>query len=102
MDSMAYQQYFLQPLDVWQRRYEAVRAVVVDGHSMPDVAQRFHVTHGTVRNWVSEFRRHLNAGDRPPFSLCEAACDRQPQPTIPNLKSPSPTLTRCLWRRDDG
>ena len=68
MEGMAYQHYFLQPLDVWQRRYEAVRAVVVDGHSMADVAQHFAVTYGTVRNWVSEFRRHLAAGRQPPFS----------------------------------
>jgi transposase-like protein len=102
MEAMEYQQYFLQPQDVWQRRYEAVRAVVVDGHPMPDVAQRFAVTHGTVRNWVSEFRRQLDAGRQPPFSRCETVIDRQSQPTIPNRQSPSPILKRYLWRRGDG
>lgn len=102
MDGMAYQQYFLQPLDVLQRRYEAVRAVVVDGQPMPDVAQRFAVTHGTVRNWVSEFRRHLDAGRRPPFSQCETAAAPQSQPTIPNQKSPSPISKLYPWRRGDG
>jgi transposase-like protein len=102
MEAMAYQDYFLQPLDVWQRRYEAVRAVIVDGHSMPEVAQRFAVTYGTVRNWVSEFRRHLDAGRRPPFSRCESVVDRQSQSTIPNRQSPSPILMRYLWSRGDG
>jgi transposase-like protein len=96
MEGMAYQQYFFQPLDVWQRRYEAVRAVFVDGHSMADVAQHFAVTYGTVRNWVSEFRRDLDAGRRPPFSQCETVVDRQSQPTIPNKRSPSPILERYL------
>jgi transposase-like protein len=76
MEAMAYQQYFLQPKDVWQRRYEAVRAVIVDGQSMSDVAQRFAVTYGTVRNWVSEFRRYFDADDRPPFSRCQAGVGR--------------------------
>ena len=102
MEAMAYQQYFLQPLDVWQRRYEAVRAVVVDGEPMPDVAQRFAVTHGTVRNWVSEFRRDLDAGRRPPFSECATVIDRRSQPTIPNRQSPLPILKRSLWSRGDG
>jgi transposase len=76
MDGMAYQHYFLQPLDGWHRRYETLRAVVIDGQSMRDVAQRFDVGYGTVRNWVSEFRRLLDAGQRPPFSRSRPLGDR--------------------------
>ena len=63
---------FFSPLDVWLGdRYEAVRAVVVDGHSMADVAQHFalSVTYGTVRGFrLVSFRRHLAAGPCQPLS----------------------------------
>lgn len=57
MDGTLDQDYFLEPLEVEQRRYEALRAVVVDQQPMPAAAQRFGVSYGTVRNWVGEFRR---------------------------------------------
>ena len=50
MDDDRYEQFFLQPQDPWHRRYEALRAVFVEGPSMADVAQRLDVAHGTVRN----------------------------------------------------
>ena len=51
-----YQQFFLRPEDSVHRRYESLRAVFVDGLAMADVAKRFGVAYGTVRNWAHEFR----------------------------------------------
>ena len=68
MNALNYKDYFLQPVDGAHRRYEALRSVVVEGQSMKEVAQRFEVSYGTLRNWVSEFCRWQDAGQSPPFS----------------------------------
>jgi len=62
------QQFFLQPSGIEQRRYEVLRAVFVDDDKTIDVAERFQLSHGTVRNWVSQFGTRLERGEHPPFS----------------------------------
>ena len=69
MNGGDYRNYFLQPHAVSQRRYEALRSVFVEEQSMQTVAARFDVSYGTVRNWVSAFRRGCDSGQIPPFSL---------------------------------
>ena len=95
MRGLEYRDYFLQPGDVSQRRYEALRAVFVEQQSLKNVAGRFDVTYGTVRNWVSEFRRSCDAAQAPPFSL---RCEAVPQPANAMTKNPEfkpPTCERC-------
>jgi transposase-like protein len=95
MEGLDYRAYFLQPSDVSQRRYEALRAVFVEQQSLKHVAGRFDVSYGTVRNWVSEFRRSCDAGQAPPFSLRREAV---PQPADAMMKNPKfkpPTSGRC-------
>ena len=95
MEGLDYRDYFLQPSDVSQRRYEALRAVFVEQQSLKHVAGRFDVSYGTVRNWVSEFRRSCDAGQAPPFSLRREAV---PQPADVMRKNPKfkpPTSGRC-------
>ena len=69
MDRNACQQFFLHPGAIAQRRYEVLRAVFVDEDTALDVAQRFSLSHGTVRNWVSQFGAQLERGEPPPFSI---------------------------------
>lgn len=69
MDRTTYEQFFIHPIDPWHRRYEVLRAVFVDQQPIQDVAHRFDVSDGTVSNWVSEFRRQCDTGQRPPFSF---------------------------------
>lgn len=102
MEGVAYQDYFLQPLDVQQRRYELLRTVFVDGQSLWDAARRFDVSYGTARNWVSEFRQLVDAGQRPPFSQSRLVVDRQAPPMTPTRTSPLPTSKPCPWSRDEG
>jgi transposase len=102
MDGTAYKDYFLQPRDVWHRRYEVLRAMFLDDHSMQEVAQRFGVTYGTVRNWVGEFRRQRDANERPPFSQRRSAGARGARPTTTSRRSPSLTCASCRWRRGAG
>jgi transposase-like protein len=91
--------YFLQPQDVWHRRYEVLRAVFVDEQPMQEAAQRFGLSYGTVRNWVSEFHRYRKAGLQPPFSPHPPVVVPRFRPTRANAPSPSPMPKRCHWRR---
>jgi transposase-like protein len=67
MGGSNYQQFFTRPTDFAQRRYECLRAVFVDEIPMKDVAERFHVDYGTVRNWSHKFRAARDQGESPPF-----------------------------------
>ena len=69
MDRSMCQQFFLQPGGIEQRRYEALRAVFIDEDTALEVADRFGLSHGTVRNWVSKFGNQLEHGELPPFSI---------------------------------
>lgn len=68
MDDLDCQRFFLQPNDPRQRRYEALRAVVVDKQNVAAVAQRLGFAYGSLRNLVSGFRAQIERGQPPPFS----------------------------------
>jgi transposase len=61
MDEAAYRGFFLQPTQTYDRRYEAVRAVVVEGRSQKDAAAEFGFTYGSMRQLVHEFRQYCDA-----------------------------------------
>jgi hypothetical protein len=67
MDDLLCQQFFLQPTQDLQRRYEILRAFFIEHKTMTDIAQQFGLSHGTVRNLVSDFRTQCRAGQIPPF-----------------------------------
>jgi hypothetical protein len=67
MDDLLCQQFFLQPNQPLQRRYEILRAYFVEHRSMTEIAQHFGLNHGTVRNLVSDFRAQCRSGQVPPF-----------------------------------
>ena len=67
MNRSDYTDYFLHPEQAIHRRYEALRAVFVEEESLQDVAQRFDLTYGSIRNWTSDFRRSRDAGEAPSF-----------------------------------
>ena len=68
MNGLDEKRYFLNPEEPSHRRYEALRSVIVDDQSMQEVADRFGISYGTVRNWRCEFQHALAAGISPPFS----------------------------------
>jgi transposase len=96
MDGQICQGFFLQPTDTWHRRYEALRSVFVDARSLSEVADRFAVSYGTVRNWISQFRRQLDQGQPPPFSRhrCEGVLRALARRRIAR-RSRSPMPERC-------
>lgn len=103
MNGIQYKDYFVRPVEGLHKRYEAIRSVVVDEEPMKEVAQRFEVSYGTVRNWVSDFRRAQDVGQLPPFSpLPRADVPRPAMPRTRTLKSKSPMSGSYRWRRDVG
>lgn len=96
MNGLDYKTYFMQPVEAAQRRYEALRCVFVEEQTMKQVAQRYDLSYGTVRNWVSEFSRAQAAGQSPPFSLRHRVDGPQPirSPLTSIRQSQSPMLRR--------
>ena len=78
MNRSDYTDYFLNPEQAIHRRYEALRAVFLEEESLKDVAQRFDLTYGSIRNWTSDFRRSRDAGDEPPFLFRPIVVVQQP------------------------
>jgi hypothetical protein len=73
--------FFLEPTQPLHRRYEALRAVLVDGQPQIEVAQRFGYTYNTMRRLVSDFRAQCRAGQGPPFS-CALSTDVLPDNAV--------------------
>lgn len=98
MDYLSYEPFFLQPTGTWHRRYEAVRSVVVERQPLSEVADRFGISHGTIRNWISAFRTGWDQGEPPPSSANHpegVPRGRAARPTRRRLKLP--TSKRYHW-----
>jgi transposase len=99
MDHRIYEPFFLQPADTWHRRYEALRSVVVERQPLSEVADRFGISHGTIRNWVSAFCAQCDGGKPPPFSLNHPAGVLRAGTIRPmGRRSKWRTSKRCRWR----
>jgi transposase-like protein len=96
MDRNACQQFFLNPGAIGQLRYEVLRAVFVDEDTARDAAERFSLSHGTVRNWVSQFNAQLGRGGPPPFSIAVPQTGHK-TPRWMNLRPRPQTLASFPW-----
>ena len=68
MDDTSFREFFSTPTNPYHRRYEALRAVFVEGRSQKEVAKQFGYEYSTMRQLVYEFRQHCrNSGDASPF-----------------------------------
>jgi len=77
MDDARCREFFFRPLNLYQRRYEALRAVFVEGRSQSDVAERFGFEHNSLRQLVWEFRLHCrDSSDESPFFGNPSSDDR--------------------------
>jgi transposase-like protein len=105
MNGLDYQDFFVHPVEAAHRRYEALRAVFVEEQPMREVAQRYRLSYGTIRNWVSEFRRGRDAGQPPPFSPRQPAGVPRPTNSLTRttiLPSKSPMFRLYRWRPGGG
>ena len=68
MDDTPFREFFARPTQPYHRRYEALRAVFLDGRSQKEVAAHFGYRYSTLRQLVYEFRQQgRDPGDASPF-----------------------------------
>jgi hypothetical protein len=95
MEGYLERQFFLEPQQACHRRYEALRAVFVEGQPLELVAGRFGYKLSTLRSMVSRFRSQRRGGVTPPFFARTAAggpAELRRAKSAPLRKSPkSPT-----------
>lgn len=63
MDDTQCREFFSQPTNPYHRRYEALRAVFVEGRPQKEVAEEFGYQYGSLRQLVYEFRQHCRNSD---------------------------------------
>jgi len=80
MDDTRCHQFFQEPCDALQRRYEALRAVFVEGLSQRQAADRYGITHAALRKQIHEFREACRHGSSPPFFFRPIEEDEPRQP----------------------
>jgi hypothetical protein len=98
MDDPRFQQFFVDPQQTPQRRYEAIRAVILEGQPLQLAAARFAFAYGTLRNLVAQFRACIRQGRTPPFSLRSHTGDpRANQRTLVPISQRSPTADCSRW-----
>jgi hypothetical protein len=100
VDDTSYREFFAQPTHPYHRRYEALRAVFLDGRPQTEVAEHFGYRYSTLRQMVYEFRHHRrDSGEASPFfenRSSDARPRRAPRPVRRNRRPPSPRRPR--WR----
>jgi hypothetical protein len=69
MDDSMCRRFFLEPGESTHRRYEALRAIFVEGLTLDQAADRFGYRPAALRSLVSRFRSGCRAGNPPPFSF---------------------------------
>lgn len=73
MEDRHCRQYFLVPQQSSHRRYEALRAVFLNGEPLAVVAQRFGYKISALKSMACRFRAEYRRGATPPFSFPMAA-----------------------------
>ena len=73
MDGSYASRYFLEPKQTFQRRYEALRAIFVEGELLDQVALRFGYKSSALRSMASRLRVDCRRGVTPPFFSRTAA-----------------------------
>jgi hypothetical protein len=67
MEDRPYLQFFLEPQQTFQRRYEALRAIIVGGEPLVRVAERFGYKVAALKSIACRFRADCRRGVTPPF-----------------------------------
>ncbi len=73
MDGQLGRCFFLDPQLTFQRRYEALRAVIAEGRPLTEVAAKFGFKPAALSLMISRFNSQLRRGLVPPFFLPTAA-----------------------------
>jgi hypothetical protein len=73
MDDQPCRSFFLQPRSTSHRRYEARRALLIEGRPLAEVAAQFGSKPTALDVLISRFRHDVRGQDIPPFSSRTAA-----------------------------
>ena len=98
MDDSMCRRFFLEPGLSTHRRYEALRAIFVEGLRLDQVADRFGYRLAALRSLVSRFRSGCRAGNPPPFSFSTdrvAHSEERPAKTKEVQNSPKSPTVAC-------
>ena len=61
MDDTALLQFFTQPVHLYHRQYEAIRAVIVESRSQKEVAEAYGYQYQSLRQLICNFRKSFDA-----------------------------------------
>ena len=67
MDGSHTRRFFLEPKQTFQRQYEALRALFVEGQPLDQVAQQFGYKPSALRSMACRLRADCRRGATPPF-----------------------------------
>jgi hypothetical protein len=92
MDGSHDRRFFLEPEQTFHRRYEALRAILVDDEPIDRVAERFGYKLSAMRSMISRFRADRRRDIMPPFFSPMVADD--PAGGAAKATDPPPTSRR--------
>jgi hypothetical protein len=94
MDDQPCRSFFLQPRSTFHRRYEALRAVFIEGRPSAEVAVQFGYKPAALKVLISRFRHDVRDQNIPPFSSLTAAgaprAGRAARTVMGRTRPPSP------------
>jgi hypothetical protein len=82
MDGNLTRRFFLEPQQTFQRQYEALRAIFVDGEPFERVAERFGYKPSALKSMASRLRADCRRGIATPFFSRTAA-------GVPSARAPA-------------
>jgi hypothetical protein len=89
MDGSHTSQFFLEPKQTFQRQYEALRAIFVEGQPLDQVAVRFGYKSSALRSMASRFRADCRGGVTTPFFSPTGADGPSVQPPAKSSHAPN-------------
>jgi len=96
MDESHARQFFFEPKQTFQRQYEALRAIFMEGEPIDQVAERFGYKSSALRSMASRLRVDCRRGVTPPFFSRTGAGDLSAPPRAKSVRAPNRPKSRTL------
>ena len=96
MDGSHTSRFFLEPELTFQRQYEALRAIFLEGEPIDQVAERFGYKSSALRSMASRFRADCRRGVTPPFFSRTDADDHSGHARAKTVHALNPPRSRTL------
>ena len=89
MDGSHTSRFFLEPKQTFQRQYEALRAIFLEGEPLDQVARRFGYKTSALKSMASHFRADCRRGLTTPFFSPTDADDQSGPAPVKNGHAPN-------------